>query len=256
VGTKTSVEAPVSEPAAEQLDNAAATRLLELVVRQLASQDVSPENAVSDLVLAVLSEDAGAETDLPALPAPVELTADQQVALRQVPAVFNSVPLMERRVLSENELTRLTDEALTLSTALGPLSRRLEAIKETVRHHLDATARASGAGLDATPRDPSGHLILALTDRPFEVKVRGYARGWQQRLVRGNGTLRVNRLQELHASGALTREELQQLTRPARVFAPDRALSLFRGSPHRAAQLVRWAGTRKPVNASLHLPER
>lgn len=206
----------------------------------------------------------------PELPKPPDLTDSAREALDAVPRQFGSFHLTERRALTTAELAKLTAEAQTLSQVVKPLADRLEAIKETVRTHMDVAAETAGLAIpagqsrggvllrEATPRiqggKAAGHYLLAGPATPHKVPVAGFEQEWEQRYTKGKAAPSRAALAALLDEGEITRQEFLAFTRESRQLDTDRIAAFIRKNPARGTAILAAITTRDAPGASLITP--
>jgi hypothetical protein len=209
------------------------------------------------------------EQPFPPLPPIIELTDEQRAALRNISKVFGVVHPSERRALTEDELQVLAGEQAQIKVLLDVLGPRKEEIAEIIRHHLDVTAelaglaipkpktgRSGGVTREATPRDRKGHYLLAQPKKPFKIMVAGWKKGWEQRFVSGSPSLSQDALEDLVATGQITRQEYLGFTREIRVLDEVRVQEFSRRHPVRGLQIMRAITRRSQAGSSLYGPSK
>jgi hypothetical protein len=211
---------------------------------------------------ALVADQSQAALKKPAKPVPaaaVKFTDPLRAALKALPAVFGKITPTETRKLEAAELTKLTEEALTIDALLTELGERRKAISEIVRTHQDEDARDRGLVTDATEQIASGvakgHYLLADPGSPFETPVEGYKGSWQQRYVKGGVEINGGTLDKLLEAGEIDRQAYLACTSAVRVYDPMRTAEYIRKNPVKGLGLLRRITTTKPPSASLYAPK-
>jgi hypothetical protein len=197
----------------------------------------------------------------------VALTDAARGALVALPTVFNQVQMHERRALTQLELESLAHELNVIETVKKLTDARKDAIQETIRHHNDVTAEQAGQAfpkrrkigsrtIDPTPRDKSGHYLLAQPQQPFVTGVKGFAEGWQQRFVSGGTSQNQRLLEELFLSGQITRTEYLAFTREVRVLDDDKIRAFLKKNADRGLRILKAITIRSAPNSSLYGPKK
>lgn len=230
---------------------------------------VKPDAALDDLAAAVVPVPAHIASPVPAgfpdLPGNVNLTQEVRYALRQLPGVFNSVNIGERRSLTQDEVDAITAEAEVMRVIAPVLAGRLEVIKEMIRVHMDVTAEQGGhvASSDlidpvsgevivpATLRDQNGHYLQAAPRQPHQVQSGNKA--WSQEYVSGGTSVSGSALIKLYEDGEITRREYLAVTRETRVLDNDKFRAFIRKAPARGLGILRQITARRDPSASLYL---
>lgn len=197
------------------------------------------------------------EVPAPAAAEEVTITDELREALRQLPEVFGGVVPTEPRKLEQAELARITRERDAIARVVTALGKRDKSIDETVRNHVDAVAREQGITEPVISEGVAkGHVLAAQKGVPFSVAVPGFEDGWQQRLVKGRSEMRLALLNDLYATGTITRAEYLAVTTEVRVIDEDKVRKMVRKAPIRFLAIVRAATVRKPDTASLVPPKK
>lgn len=170
---------------------------------------------------------------VPKAPESIDLTKEQQEALKRLPDVFNSVKPATRTALSDAQVAAVRDEQETLRLLLAALVKRDEDIKEIVRNHMDVTAEKDGRADEKTPRDAAGHYILASKGNPERVKIPGTPDDYSREFHGGTITISGGDLDDLHAKGEVTRADYLALTVEKRVFDEHKATKAIKDDPSR-----------------------
>jgi hypothetical protein len=225
--------------------------------------------AIADKLTAPLPVPADADEQpaipFPPLPKVVQLTDEARGALTALPTVFGSVGMTERRILTDAEVQAISVEADVIETVESLVKARKEAIKETIRHHNDMTAQQAGQAfpkrrrigskvVDATPRDKSGHYLLAQPKQPFVTAVKGFAKGWEQRFTAGSTSQSVEQLERLYLGGAIERADYLGFTHEVRVLDEDKIRSYLRKNTDKGLRILKAITVRNPPNSSLYGP--
>jgi hypothetical protein len=229
-----------------------------------------PGITVADLAAAVVppreADPAVPPADFPKLPKSIVLTETLKEALRKLPKIFGSVDIATRRTLTQDERTRLTEEAEVVRQLVTALTARKEAISEIMRVHMDVQAEidhyaasrlavAPGARYAAlaTPRDQNGHYLLATSGNPHQVQVG--ARAWSQEYSSGSAEPKGAELEALHAAGAITRPEYLALTREVRNLDTEKMSAFIRRNPARGLEILRKITRRSDPKSAMYLRE-
>jgi hypothetical protein len=204
----------------------------------------------------------------PGMPKAVELTPAARAALVALPSIFNSVTMTDRRMLSQDEIDKISAEWTVLTDALSVLEKRKDAIAETMRHHLDTSAEFGGIArqkrrrregkvvAEATPRDHHGHYLLAAAQKPAEIIATGFTKAWQQRFTSGKTSQSIERLEQLLAEGSITRAEYLAFTEARRVLSDDAIKRSMKKDAGRTLQILAAITKRNEPNSSFHGPEK
>jgi hypothetical protein len=228
-----------------------------------------PGSTLAELAGTVVPEPeqqpAQTATGFPDLPAKIELDEAASRALSRLPDVFGGIWLDKRRHLTAIEVDMLTEEARVIRDLAPVLGKRLEAIKEIVRVHMDVQAERDHVVLrqpqvdpqegtilaPATPRDQHGHYLLAGPKKPHQVQVGNVA--WSQEYSSGSASTSLGALNDLLDTGAITRKEYLAMTREARVFDDLGMLAFIRKHPARGLEILRKITRRDSAKSSLYL---
>jgi hypothetical protein len=154
-----------------------------------------------DAILKALVETPTEVVGQPKPPKKIELSDEAHHALQILPAVFGRVQPEVVRPLTDVEQKEIGEEALTLEAILNDLKARQEAIKETIRHHLDRTAITSGRVTPDTPIDKNGHYVLGELKNPARLPIPGTNREWSSEYRSGKVTLSFDELLRLYEVG-------------------------------------------------------
>lgn len=177
-----------------------------------------------------------------------------------------------RRSLTAGELAALTAERNAITAVTEPLGKRVKAITEHIRMHIDVAAEEAGAATPAavyrggklitpaTERVASGaakgHYLLAAPQAPYEVPVQGYDDCWQQRYVSGGVSQSLSALEALAETGEITRKEYLALTRESRSLAQDKITAFIAKDPARGLEILAAITERAPASASVYPPKK
>lgn len=189
-------------------------------------------------------------------PAPVlEITPEQAEALIALPAVFGQVQPGVRRSLSEDEIRALYDEREVLRKIMACVATRDEAIKETMRHHMDVDAEERGVAVpkavvdektgqvivEATDRTKEGHYILCGPQAPERTPIPKTNLEWSREYRKGTVSTRTSpdEMLDLLNDGVIDRDAYLAMTREVRVFDETKALSAAVHSPDLRDQIIR-----------------
>lgn len=196
-------------------------------------------------------------------PAPVlEITPEQAEALIALPAVFGQVQPGVRRSLSEDEIRALYDEREVLRKIMACVATRDEAIKETMRHHMDVDAEERGVAVpkavirrgttvvEATPRDANGHYILAQQGRPERVPISGTDQAWSREFRNGSLQYDTSKIEALYQDGDIDRPTYLAMTREVRVADEGKILEALRRDPNRLG-IIRRITSRAVAGTSM-----
>lgn len=213
---------------------------------------------LADLLAGPAPEFAGAAA-LPAAPAKVKLTEVLRRALRALPDLFGVVTPDEARALDRDEIRALTDEANAISTVMGELSARKEAIKESIRNHQDAQAEAAGlpdGAVRVADGSARGHWLMAEPGKPFETAVDGYTDCWQQRFVSGKVSVSGHVIDDLYGAGEIDRATYLACTSERRAYDPDKMQAFIRKDPVLGLSVLARMTTRSAPSASVNAPKK
>lgn len=208
------------------------------IVKAKSLKDVA--TAIDNFVPEVVTSQTVAEW-----PKPLVLTDEQRDALDAVPSVFGVVHPDAPKVLTDDEMVALYAERETVRAALEPLKGRDEVIKEIVRHHMDLVAEQNNVALPhdivskgevvafATPRDASGHYILASKGKPERASIPGSNKEWSREYRAGavSFAFAEETLLDMLTGGEITRDQYLSMTREKRVFDETKALDALRKDP-------------------------
>jgi hypothetical protein len=198
----------------------------------------------------------------PPVPAPLTITPEDKRALLDLPKVFGKVVVGERRTLAEDEITALRAEQEVLRQIENLMKGRDDAIKEYVRNHMDVDAEERGQAVpkdvvrggkvivEATPRDGSGHYILASKGNPVRVPIPGTNTEYSSEYRAGTVGINGSALDALLESGEITREDYLAMTVERRVFDEDKAKKALLAKPERLS-ILRKITTRSAAGTSL-----
>lgn len=248
---------------------AAGTEVEPVLTGALALLTDNPEatlDALSALVVTVPESRVTAEAQpFPALPKHVPLTEELRRALNHLPEVFNSVEPKARRSLSQTEIDLLTIEQGILGLIGSAMAARMEAVKETIRHHMDVDAEEKGIAapkakvdsstgaviVPATPRDQSGHYLLAEEKHPHQVQAGPLS--WSQERSAAAPKPSGAVLQQAYDAGEIDREDYLAVTMQTRVFDQLGARALIRKDPARGLRVLRRITVAGKPKSSLYL---
>lgn len=188
----------------------------------------------------------------PDLPKRVELTDKVRRAMNALPKLFGAVQPELRRTLSDRELNDLYFEREAIRTVTTALSGRDDAIKETVRNHMDADAEERGVAVPkaqvdkktgevivpATPRDSHGHYVLATPEKREEVPIPGTNQMFVREYRRPSVSVDLSALLKMYEDGEITREEFLGMTRETRVLDEGKVWNFVRRYPERGLELL------------------
>lgn len=190
------------------------------------------ENATLKSVAAAMLADAPYDPAEDLKPAEsVTLSTKLLMALKDLPVFFGRHQVTQIRQLTEIELRDLGAEQQVIDQIMKPLEARREAIKETVRHHMDLTAVADGKVGPHTERDANGHYVVARKDDPERVPVPGSNKAWSREYRSGRVEIDGRKLLDLYDDGEITREQYLAMTREVRVFDEEKALRSMSKDP-------------------------
>jgi hypothetical protein len=231
-----------------------------------AKPDISLDELAAQVVAAVPAAPAAEAEPFPKLPKTVELTDEVRRALKNVASIFNSVVIKDRRSLTKDELDLLTMEQGVIILIGATLIARQEAIKETIRHHMDVDAEEQGLAVPkdklgpdgevivaATPRDQHGHYLLATSGEPHQVQCGPVL--WSQEASSATPKPNDSALQAGFRAGTISREDYLAVSREVRVFDPEKARALVRKEPARGLAVLRQVTVGGKPKSSLYLRE-
>jgi hypothetical protein len=253
-------------------DTAAASAELEpAIAGALELLKDKPETKLDDLAELVAVVEAVAVSaeaaPWPALPKHIELTEECRRAMDALPGVFGKVELGDkRRSLTAAELKLLTSEVTVIGLISKVLGPRLDAIKETIRVHMDVDAEERGVAVArqladaggtvivaATPRDQSGHYLLAGPGKPHEIPVGSVV--WQQQYSAGAAKPNDAELKAALDAGDIDRKTWLAITREVRKFDAVKFSAFLRKNPRDGLRVLRRITRKGRPQASLYLRE-
>jgi hypothetical protein len=197
------------------------------------------------------------DSPFPKPPAAKSVTDKLRASLRSVAAAFGGVQPTERRKLEAAEVKSLTDEASIITAITKPLGARLKDIQEIIRMHSDFLAEEQGMANERISGGVGeGHWLAATPGSPFEIQVDGYEDPWQQRYVKGGVDVSLRTLEELEASGEVTRKEYLALTAEVRVLDETKMASFIHKNPERGLEILRKISTKGAPSGSLYAPKK
>jgi len=214
--------------------------------------------ALSKILAGPIPETAP-DVPLPEAAPAASLTDKFKAALKKLPSVFASVMPTEPRKLEEAELTRITDEYLTLEAVADEIVKRQEAIKETIRHHQDAVALENGKARDSdriADGAARGHLLAAGPGEPFKTPVKGFSDPWRQQRTSGAVTISEADLYRMFDEMQITRAEFLACTRQVRKFDEMCMSAFIRKDPQRGLEILRSITKTSAPGASLYSPKK
>lgn len=163
--------------------------------------------------------------------ASVEMTEDLQQALTLLPKVFGGTQVTEIRQLTGSERAALYEEQQVIGVVLSAMKTRDEAIKETVRHHMDQVALATGQVTKDTETDAHGHYVVASKQNPERVSIPGTDKEWSREYRAGKTEIDGDRLLDLYEAGEIDRKTYLAMTREVRVFDEAKAMAAMEKDP-------------------------
>jgi hypothetical protein len=188
----------------------------------------------------------------PPLPRKIELTAAVQQAMDNMSDLFCMVVPESRRTLSDKELRTLHLERTAIKIVTGALSGREEAIKETIRNHMDEDAVAKGIAVsralvdsatgemivEATPRDVHGHYVLATAQQREEAPIPGTDQVFVREYRAPSTHADTDALHLKAEDGEITREEYLAFTRSIRVIDEAKVWEFIKKNPERGLEIL------------------
>lgn len=223
----------------------------ELVLTSKITAALTKAKATVASVLKVAKGDASL-VELPQAPLPqdpaLNEAARESVDLARDLLDRLSVP-DRRRVLSEDELERLTRTYDAVQTALAGLNRSRDQIKAAAFNHFDAVARDEGKVTADTAFTKEGWAVTVDTESAI---VPGLDVKLTREVSGGKVELTLDGLRALVEDEVLGQADLLDMTRQIRVVDEARALNWIRKNPERAALLVE-ASKVGSSTASFHL---
>ncbi len=194
-----------------------------------------------------------APTDFPALPEPLTASKEVRDALGTLSKTFQSVTPESRRTLTTEERAAIGTEYEALQKSLKLLTAREEAIKEIVRTHQDVEAEEAGLAFPkdvlhngnlvakATPRDKSGHYILASKGNPQVTEIPGSSAKFSNQFSSGRVTENLKAIEEMYQAGEIDEAAYKAMTVVKRVPDADkiRAYVLKTGKVSILARIVK-----------------
>ena len=220
---------------------------------------------LSALVVTAPAAPLAAEAQpFPDLPRHVVLTPEVRRALVKLADVFNSVEIEKRRSLTQAEIDLLTIEQGILGMIGATMAARMEAVKETIRVHMDVAAEEAGIAVakdqlgpggevivKATPRDQKGHYLLAGEKNPHRVQAGPMS--WSQERSAATPAASDGVLQKAYREGEIDRADYLAVTREVRVLDPIRTRDFIRQAPARGLRVLRKITVAGRPSASLYL---
>jgi len=186
----------------------------------------------------------------PAVAQTVDLTDEVKDALVVLPQVFNSVEPHVRRALKPAENAEIHREYAALKVIDKVLGLRIEAIKTTVRHHMDVLAETKtkdAADPETTPRDRNGHYLLAREGQPERVDIPGTNKQWSREFRANDPQISGDLLLGMYERGEIERRDYLAMTRATRVFDEDRAFAAVVDDPRRLEILYKIGSAATPT---------
>lgn len=239
----------------------AGTALVQVAPGLIARVESGEQINVADLANLLATPDRVFPSDgaLPKAADKIKVTDKLKASLKRLPQVFGKVQPTEPRILEAAELVELTDEAVTIQSLSADLGKRLKAVKETIRNHMDAVAEKNGDAAGAArvaDGEAQGHFLLGRPETPYKVEVEGYEDAWQQRYVKGASAPSFEKLLELFEQGKIDRAEFLAFSRSVRVLDLNKAAEHIRRYPGRGLEILGAITTKGAPSASLYAPKK
>lgn len=194
------------------------------------------------------------------------LTDTHKEALKALPEVFGQVQPEERRTLSEDEIKKVYDEHEVLKVIEELIGSRRDALKTTIKHHLDVDAEERNLAVpqpvvvkstgevkvEASPRDAHGHYVLGEKGKPERLPIPGTNQAWSREFRGGSTSVSGARLDELYEAGEISKEDYYAFTREKRVFDEEKARKSIAKNPRLFDLLARMT-TRSGVGSAMFI---
>ncbi len=153
-------------------------------------------------------------------PLPAVITDTQKAALAKLTKVFGKVVPTEVRALTDDEVTDLMDERLTLDEVEKLAKDRKAVIRTTVLNHIDTETE------EEVPRDKEGHVLRAAkVDDPAH----GKSFSWEMR--KHGGALDPEGLLALVEAGTIERSTYLAMTTQVRVVDENKVMLELKKHP-------------------------
>lgn len=200
----------------------------------------SQKLALKDKSVIDIAEALGAELavpapdSFPAIPAPLEATAETRKSFGTLGKIFNKVIMTSRRRLSEEEIEVLGKEHIDIDNVLKLMQARKEQINEYLRTHQDVEAEEAGLAFPkdvvrngnviahATERDAKGHYLLAAPKKPVETPIPGTNKKFANQYSSGRTTEHYSELTVAYENGEIDEATYKAVTKMVRVVDPER----------------------------------
>jgi hypothetical protein len=196
----------------------------------------------------------------PELPHVREISTSLERKLNEAIDWYGTVNLTERRELTDAELLDLFTEDEILSTVTKQLDLRIKDLREIVRVHMDVRAEEQGravarphVGVEATPREPKGHYLLASAQNAETVLIPGTDKAYSAEYKRGAVTIDADELLRLYETGKINREEYLAFTRETRVLDETKAGKFINDNPERGMEILKLISKAAAPSYSLYL---
>lgn len=187
---------------------------------------------LSSVAKALLTDDASLSEPKPLKPpTKVSMTDALVGALTVLPAVFAKKQVTEIRMLTPEELADLAEEQETIEAITKPLKTRLDAIKDSIRHHLDLRGVAGGRVTSETEVDANGHYVFAKPQQPDILAMPGTSKVWSNQYSSGSVQIDGDKLLTMYETGEITREQYLAFTKEVRVFDEAKAMASMAKDP-------------------------
>lgn len=196
----------------------------------------------------------------PDLPKSAALTDAMREELTDVAEFYGRVNLRERRELTDQELLNLYLEDDLLDGVSKRLAERVKALREMIRVHMDVRAEEQGravarphVGVEATPRDPKGHYLLATPQNAETVAIPDTEKVYSAEFKRGAVTIDADELLRLYDTGEITRDEYLAFTRATRVLDENKAGEFISSNPERGLEILKKISRAASPSYSLYI---
>lgn len=164
-------------------------------------------------------------------PTKVVMTDELVGALTVLPAVFAKKQVEEIRQLTPEELADLAEEQETIEAITKPLKTRLDAIKDSIRHHLDLRGVAGGRVTKETEVDANGHFVFAKPQQPDILAMPGTSKVWSNQYSSGSVQIDGDKLLKMYEDGEISRATYLAFTKEVRVFDETKAMAAMAKDP-------------------------
>lgn len=207
---------------------------------------------VAAAMASALPKVSSGELEFPPVAPKTEITEDAKKALLALPKVFGQVQPSARRVLTHEEIEQISAEVKVVKKIVELLGGREDAIKTTIKHHMDVAAEKAGKADPATsPRDKNGHYVLGAQGDPERLPIPGTNEDWSREYRAPKAALNFGgpELLRMYEDGEITRQQYLSMTRETRVFDETKALKAIQDDPALLAKLADRVSAGTPSSA-------